>query len=631
MKKLLFYVLIFLYILCPVVSAASPMLTGCPVFPDDNIWNTPVDNLPVDGGSDIYVSTIGAETGLHPDFGSGTWEGAPIGIPWVEVDGLQPKVPVAFDYTDESDPGPYPIPPDALIEGGPDSDGDRHILIVDRDNCLLYELYSCFPLPDGSWNAGSGAIFDLNSNALRPDGWTSADAAGLPILPGLVRYDEVASGEIKHALRFTTPQTRRDYVWPARHYASSLTDAKYPPMGQRFRLKSDFDMSGFSADVRVILTALKKYGMILADNGSRWFISGAPDERWDNDILRELKQVVGADFEAVDVSSLLVDPNSGETNGRTVLADFGSDIISTETPFSDWRTVLMHPEFSHFVQPDAAPSHWGIAPVSDIPEDEHAYFGIKGDTPFAFKRGQRIIATFFNQSASRKSLKARVSFTDPDSPDIGESGSAWYTLYNNSDEYMYGVPAQSLAEYEFYVTDETMIHHVNSSPTQGDHVLVNISLEDNNSDFVLTRIEVAGDADVTAPSIPGNVIASPFATTAECGSNLIKLTWDASVDMPEDTSGNRGDIATGIAKYLIYRNGELYDEMLQDAIDKIGEGPHYIDLNVAPDTGYVYTITALDDAPFGMYPHRSHPDTRRGNESAHSAGYPFEHRPGTPP
>ncbi len=154
MKKTLFYVLICSYILCPVVSTASPMLSGCPVFPDDNIWNTPIDTLPTDAGSDAYVLTIGAATGLHPDFGSGTWQGAPIGIPYVKVDGSQPKVPVAFDYADESDPGPYPIPPDALIEGGPDSDGDRHILIVDRDNCLLYELFYCFPEPDGSWTAG---------------------------------------------------------------------------------------------------------------------------------------------------------------------------------------------------------------------------------------------------------------------------------------------------------------------------------------------------------------------------------------------------------------------------------------------------------------------------------------------
>ncbi len=296
-------------------SGAPPEVAGCAVFPADNIWNAPVDGLPVDSHSDEYVATIGADDYVHADFGSGTWDGGPIGIPYVDVPGTQPKVTVTFDYDDESDPGPYPIPPDAPVEGGPDSDGDRHVLVLDRDGCVLYELFYAWPQPDGSWHAGSGAIFDLSSNALRPAGWTSADAAGLPILPGLVRYDEVAEGEIRHALRFTAPQTRRAYVWPARHYASSLTGAQYPPMGQRFRLRADFDISGFSEEVQVILQALKRYGMILADNGSAWFISGVPDERWDNDALHELHQVRGSDFVAVDVSSLMVDPDSGQVRG----------------------------------------------------------------------------------------------------------------------------------------------------------------------------------------------------------------------------------------------------------------------------------------------------------------------------
>ncbi len=245
------------------------------------------------------------------------WEGFPIGIPYTSVPGTQPKSTVQFQWPDESDAGPYPIPPNPPIEGDPNGSGDRHILIVDRDACVLYELYAAHQV-GGQWYAGSGAIFDLNSNALRPDTWTSADAAGLPILPGLARYDEVASGEINHALRFTVPQTRRAYVWPARHYASSLTGAQYPPMGQRFRLKSSFVIdNSFSPDAQVILRALKKYGMILADNGSRWYISGAPDPGWDNDVLHELDVVTGDDFEAVDVSSLMVDPNSGQA-----LSDF---------------------------------------------------------------------------------------------------------------------------------------------------------------------------------------------------------------------------------------------------------------------------------------------------------------------
>jgi hypothetical protein len=285
---------------------------GCRLLPADNIWNTPIDALPVDTNSNTYIDTIGADRNIHADFGSGLWEGGPIGIPFTTVPGDQEKVSVSFYYDDESDAGPYPIPADAPIEGGEHSDGDRHVLVVDRDNCVLYELYDAWPQGDGSWEAGSGAIYDLNSNALRPNGWTSADAAGLPVLPGLVRYEEVAAGEIKHALRFTVPQTRKAYVWPARHYASSLTGSQYPPMGQRFRLKASFDISGYSQQVQVILRALKKYGMILADNGSAWFISGAPDERWNNDVLRELHNVRGADFEAVDQSSLMVSPNSGQ-------------------------------------------------------------------------------------------------------------------------------------------------------------------------------------------------------------------------------------------------------------------------------------------------------------------------------
>ena len=289
-----------------------PELAGCAVFPADNVWNTPVDDLPVHASSAVYVATIGADVGLRPDFGSGTWEGSPIGIPYVVVPGTQPGVAVVFEYDDESDQGLYPVPANPPIEGGPDSDGDRHVLIVDRDDCVLYELYEVYPQADGSWHAGSGAIFDLGSNTLRPAGWTSADAAGLPILPGLVRYDEVDKGEIRHALRFTAPQTQKAYVWPARHHASDLTGARYPPMGLRFRLRTDFDVSGFSPAVQVILRALKKYGMILADNGSSWYISGVPDERWDNDVLRELRRVRGSDFDAVDVSSLMVNPDSAE-------------------------------------------------------------------------------------------------------------------------------------------------------------------------------------------------------------------------------------------------------------------------------------------------------------------------------
>jgi hypothetical protein len=290
--------------------AAFP--AACPLLPADNVWNARIDGLPRDPNSDAYVEAIGEDDPLHPDFGAAFYEGGPIGIPFVAVVAGTPPVAVSFGYADESDPGPYPIPPDAPIEGGPDAEGDRHVLVVDAETCTLHELFDAHPRPDGSWTAGSGAVFDLRANALRPAGWTSADAAGLPIFPWLVRYEEAAAGEIRHALRFTAPRTRDAFVWPARHATSDLTDPGLPPMGQRFRLRADFDPTGFSATNRAILTALQRYGMLLADNGSAWFLSRAPDERWDDDDLRALREGIrGADFEAVDASPLMIDPDSG--------------------------------------------------------------------------------------------------------------------------------------------------------------------------------------------------------------------------------------------------------------------------------------------------------------------------------
>jgi len=303
------------------LSYSVPTIAGCQIFPSDNIWNAQIENLPVHDYSHAYISTIGPNSYLHPDFGSGYWpenSNSPIGIPLNIVPGNQPGVTVNFDYIEESDPGPYPLPTNPQIEGGIDSDGDRHILILEKDNCILYELFYAWPITDGFWTAVSGAIFDLKSNNLRPEGWTSADAAGLPILPGLIIYDEVLSGEVTHAIRFTAPETRNEFVWPARHYASQLTGLSYPPMGQRFRLKSSFDISDFSPEIQVILIALKKYGMILADNGSPWFLSGLPDERWDNNILNELKQIPGSAFEAVNISSLMADKNSGKTTPNNI-------------------------------------------------------------------------------------------------------------------------------------------------------------------------------------------------------------------------------------------------------------------------------------------------------------------------
>lgn len=275
-----------------------PSAPRCPVFPKSNAWNQRADRLPVAANSGQIISSIGANGGIHADFGSGLWEGAPIGIPVTVVGRSQPKSRVSFEYADESDRGPYPIPRNIKIEGGRSSTGDRHALIVDRSSCRLYELYSLYPKARG-WRAGSGAIWNLRSNKLRPAGWTSADAAGLPIFPGLARYDEVKRGVIDHALRFTVQRTRRAYVFPARHFASDSTDANLPPMGLRLRLKASFDVSVYPRQARIVLVALKRYGMLVADNGSSWYITGAPDPRWSNDELHTLGRVKGSDFEVV--------------------------------------------------------------------------------------------------------------------------------------------------------------------------------------------------------------------------------------------------------------------------------------------------------------------------------------------
>ncbi len=300
-------------------------LRGKRLFPVNNPWNQDISRVPVDANSNNLINSMGQTVGLHPDFGT-VYAGAPNGIPYMVVTGTQPRVPIAFTaYGNQSDPGPYPVPSNAPIEGGPSSTGDRHVIVIDRDDWTLYEMFYSFPVSGGtSWNAASGAIFDLDSNAVRPDGWTSADAAGLPIFPGLVRYDEVfEQQEIKHALRFTAQTTRRAYVYPARHFASSNTSPNVPPMGTRVRLKASFNISGYSPAMRVVLTAMKKYGMILADNGSNWYVSGAPDMRWSDDELHTLSAVKGSDFEVVQPLNHLSLPQSDfDGDGHTDLSVF---------------------------------------------------------------------------------------------------------------------------------------------------------------------------------------------------------------------------------------------------------------------------------------------------------------------
>jgi hypothetical protein len=285
-------------------AASYPFGTGtggCEVFPPDNAWHENISRLPVSPLSNAYIASIGAGLDLHPDFGSNLT----YGIPYAVVPASQPKVAIHFTaYGDQSDPGPYPIPPGAPIEGGSGSSGDRHVLVVQSGACKLYELYSASPNADGSWNAASGAVFNLRSNRLRPNGWTSADAAGLPIFAGLIRYDEIQRGYIDHAIRFTAPVTQAGFIHPATHFASSSTNPDLPPMGLRLRLRASFDISRFPRVARIILTAMKRYGLILADNGSPWYFQGATDPRWDDAALDTLKTVPGSAFQVVETGPI---------------------------------------------------------------------------------------------------------------------------------------------------------------------------------------------------------------------------------------------------------------------------------------------------------------------------------------
>ncbi len=292
----------FCVLLSGIAGAQTPTYQNCAVFPANNIWNTRIDSLPVDPKSATYINTIGISGPMHAAFSPS------YGYPLTAVTGSQPKVNVAFKYATESDPGPYPIPSNVSIQ----AQGDAHAFIVDTTNCVLYELFQLGKGSNGAWQAGSGAIYQLNSNALRPLGWTSADAAGLPMFPGSVRYDEVATGHVNHALRFTVPHTRNSYIWPARHLASTLSGTQYPQFGMRFRLKADFDISSFAPRIQTILQALKTYGMFLADNGLAWDLAGFKDPRWNSTELSQLTRLIGADFEVVNESSLMVNVNSGQ-------------------------------------------------------------------------------------------------------------------------------------------------------------------------------------------------------------------------------------------------------------------------------------------------------------------------------
>jgi hypothetical protein len=286
--------------------------TRCPVFPADSWWHADVSRRPVHARSAQWLSRMSPGRRLHPDFGPSFGAGpVDYGIPVTVVGGTHRKVAVRFGYDSESDRVRYPLGKDTRIEGGRSSGGDRHAIVVDKSTCRLYETFATQQDLDGRWRAGSGAVWQLRRNALRPQGWTSADAAGLPILPGLLRYDEVRRGHVDHAIRFTTDVTDRRHVWPARHDAGSVSDASYPPMGARFRLDPAFPISSYRADTRVVLRAMKRYGLVLADNGSPWFFQGTRDARWRTGLLDELKRIPASAFVAVDTASMRVSPNSG--------------------------------------------------------------------------------------------------------------------------------------------------------------------------------------------------------------------------------------------------------------------------------------------------------------------------------
>ena len=333
------------------VASSAAHIGGCTIFPANNIWNYDISNLPVDPNSANYINSMGLSGQLHAYFGSTVPGYAPQGMPYDVVPATQPYVPIQFYYNDQSDPGPYPIPPRVRIEGGRNSNDDRHALVIDQGTCKLYEMWRAFPLATGGWYAGSGAVWDLASNHLRPLNWTSADAAGLPILPALVRYDEDATGIIAHALRVTTHRSQCAFLWPARHYASTNCDPNLPPMGLRLRLKASVDISSFPPDIQVILTALKHYGMFVADNGPRsWDLSGSPDPRWNNNDIALLGKITGSDFEAVDESALQLSPDSGAVNPNYLHTATAQQVSSDKS--------VQPAAFSHLISPLPALDLW---------------------------------------------------------------------------------------------------------------------------------------------------------------------------------------------------------------------------------------------------------------------------------
>jgi len=357
----------------PAAASAPPTAPACPILPADNVWHADISGLPVNAHSGAWMGNMAAATTrLHPDFGP-SGEAMPYGIPWIAVPDSHAKVSPSFDYADESDPGPYPFGPDTPIEGGAQSSGDRHALMLDRDTCVLYELYAA-DWNNGHPTAGSGAVFDLRSNALRPATWTSADAAGLPILPGLLRLDEVQAGRVDHAIRFTASRTDRSFLWPARHQAGAANDPSLPPMGARFRLRADFDTAGYRPDTQVVLRAMQHYGLILADNGSNWFFQGTAENGWDDAFISDLKRIPASAFEAVDESSLMIDPNSAQYRGAPAVvapAPASAPKKVAPPPTAARKGVVAPVAATTTTVPDTTTTSFGRLPTPDAQKRPH--------------------------------------------------------------------------------------------------------------------------------------------------------------------------------------------------------------------------------------------------------------------
>jgi hypothetical protein len=387
-------------------SAAVETVGYGEVFPPDNPWNVDISNLPVHANSANYVASIGTGLSLHPDFGT-VYGGEPWGIPFDVVPGTQAKVAITFvAYPTESDPGPYPMPPDCPIEGGSQlsNTGDRHALVIDKDHHLLYELDNAFLNSDGSWTADGGAMFNLDSNALRPAGWTSADAAGLPIFAGLARYDEVAAGAIRHAIRFAVTNSQKAYIYPARHDASSNTSTSLPPMGLRFRLKASFDTSGLTPQALIVATTLKRYGMMVADNGGNWFIGGAPDPGWNDADINNLKSIHGSDFEVVDTSMMDPSTNTVPPTVPTGLAVSGGVNQATLS----WNPSAASYLLGYNVFTAAAASGpWSLASAAPIGTTSCTLTGLSGGATMWFAVTAEDFAT--NQSAQSAPASAMIA------------------------------------------------------------------------------------------------------------------------------------------------------------------------------------------------------------------------------